>query len=568
MATIIHGSRRIRFYAAAIALAALAITVLAVAYATGPAQAQDDPNLNTGKYSDPQPCGINVSKVPEPPIKEFSGGHVALFDAYWDYNTQTLNNNLCPPLAEHTVVTDREGTKIITGRTASKIDINETVFHAGNEFTYTITDADEAKYDFLPPAGTQVWWLKQDDPIAEARDAAARKKQGLPPAPEEPELVLGISAGLFKEQDWYQGRDDPLQYEFEAERDPEGNVIPFLVFENGAKEPIWDSRTVDNASIPIKPGEYKHYNWMFFPGSESHTYVLEVHLKGSVRTLPGPDAPDGWQPITWPTGKDAPAYTPDKPNDEAFKDAMDKLATIVTSEVGKQKYTIHVGPLHLNEQSRFGVLAEVQAGATAGAPVGEPIPMYGTDADQLHYTLEGDGHENFAVAESAGRFAGVKAQLVVAEGADLRYAGENQDNPDKAYYDLLLTVSDRHDREDGQDTAIDDTIPVRIFVLPSSGPWVSVSFAHEHPQVLHRQPFRAQVWGLPDGATISNIQVYDQRPDGRHELGGQFKSDPSYESGDFRSFVDTRHIVAVAEYQLNGATKTVTSGIYTNAWRR
>ena len=548
---------------AALAIFAVAtVMLLSGSFATSPAQAQENTNLNTGKYADPQPCGINANEVPEDPDGEFSGGHVALFDAYWDYNTKTLNNNLCPPLAEHTVTRDRGGnvTGIVTGRTKSNIDINETVFHAGNEFTYTITAADKAKYRFLPPVGTKVWWLKQDDPIAEAEAGDDD---------DDPELVLGISGGLFKKQDWYRDGGAPLQYEFESERDPEGNVIPFLVFKNGEEFPIWDSRKVDSAAIPIEPGEYDHYNWMFFPeAGQSHTYVLEVHLKGHVRTerLAG-TTPDKWQPLTWPTGQGAPAYTPDKPTD-AYEKALKDLQTVVTSEVRKEKYTIHVGPLHINEQPRVGVLAEVQAGAAAGAPVGEPIPMYGTDRDQLHYTLEGDGHENFKIIEKRGRFAGVNAQLVVAEGADLRYAGENQSNPDKAYYDLLLTVSDRHDREDGQDTVIDDTIPVRIFVFPSSGPWVSMSFGFEHPQVTHGQPIRAQVWGLPDGATITRIRAYDARLDQRYWLADQKGSDPIFDFEDFKNLVETRPIYTVAQYQLNGETKTVTSGIYTHTWRR
>ena len=261
MSTLSSAPKQLKLAGAMLAMAALLITLLAVNFAAGPAQAQDNTNPNDGKYDDPQPCGQNVAKVPANPLDEFSEGHVALFDGYWDYKTQTINNNLCPPLAVHTVVKDRTGTRIETARKKSNIDVNETVFHAGNEFQYTITAADKAKYKFLPPAGTKVWWLKQDDPLAEAEESG----------PEEPELVLGISAGLFKKQDWYREDSDgkeiePLQYELEAERDPEGNVIPFLVFQNDASQPVWDSRSADSTAIPIEPGEYTHYNWMFFPG--------------------------------------------------------------------------------------------------------------------------------------------------------------------------------------------------------------------------------------------------------------------------------------------------------------
>ena len=551
---------------AALAIFALAaVMLLAGGFTTGTAQAQPDPNLNTGKYKDPQPCGINVNKVPDNPDGEFSGGHVALFDAYWDYNTQTLNNNLCPPLAEHTVVKRGRSISITTGRTKSNIDINETVFHAGNEFSHTITAADRQKYPFLPPVGTKVWWLKQDDPEAEAEEAAKRKAQGLGPAPEEPELVLGISAGLFKEEDWHLEGDAPLQYEFEAERDPEGNVLPFLVFANDATEPIWDSRKVDTAAIPIKPGQYKHYNWMFFPeADQSHTYILEVHLKGHVRTEPGPDAPDGWQPLTWPTGKDAPAYTPDERTD-AFTETLDSIETVVSSEVRKQKYTIHVGPLHLNEQPRFGVLGEVQAGAAAGTTVGEPIPMYGTDRNQLHYTLEGDGHENFTVTETEGIHAGVNAQLVVADGAQLRYP-----DPDRPYYDLLLGVSDRHDHEDGSDQAIDNLIPVRIYVIASSGPYITVAFNNENPQARYEIQGIARVMGLPAGTTITEFTAYYSVVDPQRSFAqitnvgdkAVFRFYPEREA------TGTINVVLGAKYRLNGETKEVSSAVYPIIWRR
>ena len=552
-----------------VAVAALAIfTVAAVmllsgSFATGAAQAQGGTNLNAGKYKDPQPCGINASKVPDNPDGEFSGGHVALFDAYWDYNTQTLNNNLCPPLAEHTIVRDdRSGdiTGIVTGRTKSNIDVNETVFHAGNEFSYIITDADRQKYKFLPPVGTKVWWLKQDDPIAEAQAGDDD---------DDPELVLGISAGLFKKEDWHLDGDAPLQYEFEAERDPEGNVIPFVVFKNDAPEAIWDSRKVDNAGIPIKPGEYDHYNWMFFPeAGQSHTYVLEVHLKGHVRTQPEAGiTPDKWQPLTWPTGEGATAYTPNKPTD-AFTKTLDSIQTVVSSEVRKEKYTIHVGPLHLNEQPEFGAMGEVQAGAAAGTKVGHPIPIYGVDSDPLHLALGGVGSEKFNVIQTMGRHVGVNAQLVVAANANLRHGGD-PDNLGPAYYDLTLSVSDRRDPQNGPDTAIDDTIPVRIFVLPSSGPSVALSFKNEHPQVGVIQYVHADVQGLPAGATMTHMYLFSLDASGAKREKASHNGSQLTET--FRNIMfhhgGTQNLYVEAIYRLNGQEKKFYSGLYPITWR-
>ena len=558
--------RRITLYAAAMAMAALIITVLAVAYATGPAQAQDDTNLNTGKYADPQPCGINASAVPDDPDGEFSEGHVALFDAYWDYNTQTLNNNLCPPLAEHTIVTDRKGTRVVTSRAASNIDVNTTVFHAGDEFKHTITAAEADKYDFLPPAGTQVWWLKQDDPIAEAAE---------PEGEDEPELVLGLSAGLFKKADWYaeectlEGECTelkPLQYEFEAERDPEGNVIPFVVFENDATTPIWDSRNADTNSIEIDPGEYRHYNWVFFPGpGQSHTYVLEVHMKGHVRTKPAAGiTPDGWKPLTWPQG------TPHDPDNTIVYDEVVKgIAKVVTSELVKQQYTIHVGPLHLNEQPRFGAYRVAPAGAAAGTRVGEPIVLYGVDRDNLQYDLLGEGSEDFAPQEQA-HGTGLSVVIAVAQGSTLSYG-------ERPYYDLRLTVSDRRDREDGQDTAIDDAIPVRIRVLPVNDPYAVIQLANEYPRIGESMEVYATVGRLPAGAAVTGftlrertVTVKDGAPAANWETVGNMATSNGHARFNLtREKPGTRSYEVVVTYQPSeGAPGTVKSALYPVTWRR
>ena len=449
---IANAPNRFKLYAAGAALAALVIAVLAVTFATASAQAQEDTNANDGKYDNPQPCGQNVADVPANPVGEFSEGHVALFDAYWDYETQTINNNLCPPLAVHTVKTVGRGQKRVdTSRAESNIDVNETVFHAGNEFQYTITAADEAKYPFLPPAGTQVWWLKQDDPIAEAQE---------PEGEEEPELVLGISAGLFKEDDWYRedshGNEvEPLQYEFEAERDSEGRVAPFVVFANGATEPVWDSRDADSTAIPIKPGEYKHYNWMFFPGTDSHTYVLEVHVKGHVRTVPAPPGftVGKWQPLTWPTKAGTPAYDPDTGGD-AFNKTLNEIEKAITSEVRKERYTIQVGgDLTLVDPPMFQVERSVEEGSEKDTNVGDPVAVHNPDGRDLTFSLAGDGADKFSVAPVDGG-----AQVKVNEAAGLDYEG-------KPSYGLILEVSDGRDRENNPDPSIDHRIALKVNLI-------------------------------------------------------------------------------------------------------
>ena len=545
---------------AALAIFAVAaVMLLTGSFATGPAQA-------TGPDAAPRPCGVNADAVPEHPDEEFSEGHVALFDAYWDRTTQTLNMNLCPPLAEHTIQTDITGTVtgIITGRTASNIDINRTVFHAGEDFAHTVTAADKAKYDFLPKAGTKVWWLKQDDPIAEAAEPAGE---------EEPELVLGLSAGLLSKADWYkkplgdEPEEKPLQYEFEAERDPEGNVIPFVVFENDATKPIWDSRNADTNAIQINPGEYRHYNWVFFPKeNQSHTYVLSVHLKGHVRTEPAPNiTPAGWKPLTWPKGQNGEQLPYDR--NSAL---MDEIETTVTSEV--KQYTVHVGPLHINEQPRFGAYGKVTAGAAAGTVVVPNISIYGVDGDTLYYKLEGEGADNFKVVEDMlGSWLSVN--IAVAENASLT-AG------DPAYYDLLLKVYDQRDHEDRIDNqAIDDTIEVRIQVYPQTGPHLLLKFPNANPQVGEKLRIDAVATGLPEDNTVYTYTL--QEGTAATPIGGgepvitwTTVGDPKPSSRTAR-FIFARQEAGQKFYKMvvnytpqGGSATTFESAAYPITWRR
>ena len=119
-------------------LAALVITLLAVAMTASPTMAQTPPY-------DPQPCGPNQKDVPENPDATITEGHYAVFDGYWDSKSETLNLNLCPPAVEHTTETrtdpeTEEKTEVeVSTRAASNIDIRRTVFHIeGAGFEHTL----------------------------------------------------------------------------------------------------------------------------------------------------------------------------------------------------------------------------------------------------------------------------------------------------------------------------------------------------------------------------------------------------------------------------------------------
>ena len=131
MYTTITDSRQFKIYAAA-AFAALMITLLAVAFATEPAQAQGLDNTPTPTASPtPQPCGPGEAEASQPEPHEITTGNFALFDAYWrstGASSGVLHTNECPPLMVTTRQDDGFGTITeTTTRSTSNIDIDEAI---------------------------------------------------------------------------------------------------------------------------------------------------------------------------------------------------------------------------------------------------------------------------------------------------------------------------------------------------------------------------------------------------------------------------------------------------------
>ena len=88
---------------------------------------------------------------------------------------------------------------------------------------------------------------------------------------------------------------------------------------------VWNSLDTDVNEMPLNAGEYEHLEWVFtHPG----TYVLEVHLKGHVRT----EKPSDWNEAVDGTWK-----------------KLDDKETTITSEV--REYTFQVGPSHRERPS-------------------------------------------------------------------------------------------------------------------------------------------------------------------------------------------------------------------------
>ena len=427
-------------YGAALAATALVIALLAVSYAAGPAWA----HTPDGTFPKPEPCGPGAQDVPGDPAATITSGHYAVFDGYWDSEKENLNLNLCPPSVVHTMKTvtnddDEEVEVEVSTRTKSKVDIQKTVINIdGDDFKHTITSEDLKKYPFLEmgdanndgtddAVGQSVWWLKVDD-------------ESTPDVDEDSRLAMGFSAALFDSDYWYLagGTDDrgekPLQYEFEVIREPGtpidrlGHVYAFddsnPSGDDNRKTAYWDSSEIDANALPLYPGEYHHFQWVF---TKPGTYVVSVQLKGHVRQANPHNAGDEGY-ATW----------------KAISDN-----SVVTSEV--RQYVFQIGSLTLNHDPVFSAKQRsVKENSAVGTAVGDPIPVYRGDNDKLTYTLFGTGHELFSATSTDG-------------GAQIQVAG-NVDYETKRSYDLTVGVSDGKDHEGNPDDSIDDTIAVRINV--------------------------------------------------------------------------------------------------------
>ena len=149
------------------------------------------------------------------------------------------------------------------------------------------------------------------------------------------------------------------------------------------KTAYWDSSEVDANALPLYPGEYHHFQWIF---TDPGTYEISVQLKGHVRK----DAPSGadadWAPIS-----------------------ENRVETSVV-----EQYVFNIGPLTLNHEPSFYVEA-VRGGTfrrrnASGRP---EIKVRQEDDDALTFELKGPGHSLFSVENSNGN-----AQIKVAGNLD------------------------------------------------------------------------------------------------------------------------------------------------------
>ncbi len=492
MDTIINVPRHIKLAGAMLAMAALVITLLVVNFAAGPAQAQES-------TTPPKPCGPGANSVPDSPDPEISDGHHAVFDAYWwplkegVDGSGTLNNNLCPPRVTHTKTTDPETRKTTTTHHlyASNIDIGTTVFRVPDVAKRSLTDALLEKYPALEKGLTASDY--QDGVVDNGRlktgDDAPRVWWLQPDTPGQP--IIGFSAYRFDGDHWHlEGSDTPIQYEFEAVREP--GIPPteyghFFVFDDEDEIPagtvdveaIWDSYDTDTNELKLEPGDVEHFQWVF---TKPGYYVLSVHMKAHVReTCPDPDDQAkcaAWQRLT---------------EDE-----------VVTSEV--KQYTFYVGDKTPNHPPRFQMRRSVPENSPAGTAVGKPVTVAQGDDDPLTYTLSGPGHSIFSVETTSDGDAQIKT------GAD---SHRHLDYELRSAYDLVLGVSDCKDVNGKKETPcqVDATQSIQVRVADvKEAPGVTIEASQTTIKMGETLYIYASLGDPPAGASFTGFEFQQLNP--------------------------------------------------------
>ena len=315
-------------------------------------QAQDPPP--TPRHAAPESC-------PEEPgnIKTQEGvvstGHIALFDVYWNPEEKELTNNPCPPTVVHVPATPQSGldpgTPARDDRTASNINIDETIIHIPNSAKVDLSASDTP----YPQTQYQELWTADDaeNPSGDG-DRMVWVVPACPPdGPATSDLCLSFSAALLNPEDWRDpdgaaSDDGKIQYQIDhvhqidIDRQDPRYVLTYPVPEAGSNAriyPIWDTSDADDNVTKVVPGKYERPVWFFTsPG----TFEFQVHIKGHPKHAP--HRPDGLEAVSEENS--------------------------VTSDV--REYFLHVG---LMADLSVGVTAEASNSADAALDPGDEVTI-------------------------------------------------------------------------------------------------------------------------------------------------------------------------------------------------
>ena len=324
MYTTITKSSQFKIYAA-VALAALLMTMLTVTLAVGKAQATttttttiapssggDDNSIpqqqgtatpTPARHATPEACPGETGNT-NTLTRVVDSGHYAIFDVYWNPDEGELTNNPCPPNVTHVPAEEDDDGNVTPARddrSPSGINIAETIIHIPNSAKVNLTDSDTPYTQFKYP---KVWDADDAENPDGDGDRLVWALPACPPdGPSTGSLCLSFSAALLNPSDWTNAAGSSssrIEYHIDHvhqididEQDPR-YVLAYDAPATGATgpfTPLWNTSDADSNVMRVAPGEYERPIWFFTsPG----TFEFQVHIKG----YPNLDLPDGLAPVS------------------------------------------------------------------------------------------------------------------------------------------------------------------------------------------------------------------------------------------------------------------------------
>ena len=292
MYTTMTASSRFKIYAA-VALAALLMTLLAVTLATSTAQATEP------RHATPEACPGETGNTNTQAASVVDSGHYALFDVYWNPDEGELTNTVCPPSVEY--VSGSFPNPDRTDRSPSGINITAdppTIIHIPSSHQINLSDNttyDNTTYEVMysEVKGADDLEDRNADGVAGDGDGIVWALPACPPdgSASEGDLCLSFSAALLEQADW--ANEDETRggkvtfhvdhvHQTDIDKQDPRYVLVYDVPPTGAEPnaalPLWNSSDLRESKVLVAPGGYNRPLWFF---TDRGTYEFQVHIQGN-----------------------------------------------------------------------------------------------------------------------------------------------------------------------------------------------------------------------------------------------------------------------------------------------
>ena len=292
----ITASSQFKIYAA-VALAALLMTLLAVTLTASQAQATTTSSTTIVTDGDDNPIPQQQGqgrrrqtpaphKTPEAcPAKGetasvVDSGYYALFDVWWNDEEGELTNNVCPPSVVFVPENDDEGTPARVDRSPSSINITAdppTIIHIPSSAKVTLSESNYPRNKY------QAVWDADD--AENPGGTGDRKVWVLPACPDSPTtggLCISYSAALLNSADWNGNIEYIVTHVHQVDIDKQ-DARYVLAYDGPESRPVlrWDSSNAQVDVVPVAPGEYDRPKWFF---TSRGAYEFQVYIRGNPNT--------------------------------------------------------------------------------------------------------------------------------------------------------------------------------------------------------------------------------------------------------------------------------------------